>query len=123
MQLAAGSEPQGSLPFQPSRLAKAARLPREARKRSLDERFEAWLKTYPKMFELFERYALHAIASGHTRYSAKAVVERVRWHVTVERQAGEQFTFNNDYTSRLARMFIEKHPEHRDLFSTRALRS
>jgi hypothetical protein len=69
----------------------------------------------------FERLALQAIASGRCRFSARTLVELVRWHTAIE-QKGEPFKINNNLTPRLARWFLRKHPEHAGFFEMREQR-
>lgn len=69
------------------------------------------------VWEAFERFALEAAATGRKHFGAKLIVERVRWECEIE-QRGE-FKCNNNFTAYLARLFVTKYPEHRDLFEFR----
>lgn len=68
--------------------------------------------------DLFESYALTVIASGAKRYSADAVLHRIRWHHFVE-QGNRDFKINDHWSSSLARWFLAKHPEHIKFFEIR----
>ena len=69
--------------------------------------------------------------SGHHHFGAKAIMERVRWEVSVYMRrshfegyvatTGEQFKVNNNYTSRYARKLISEKPEFKGFFQTRRL--
>lgn len=87
----------------------------------LDRRFRAWDAANPEVYRLFERFSLQAARSGR-RIGAKAIVERMRWELRVETR-GDDFKLNNSYVSRLARKFVERHPEHAELFELRELRA
>ena len=90
------------------------RLPRP----SVEERFASFCRDNPAFLALFERFALDAAAAGLTRYSADAILHRIRWHVRVEMR-GEDYRVNNDYAAGLARWFVARHPEHAGFFETR----
>lgn len=88
---------------------------------SIDARFEAFIRENPRIVDLFERFALEVIRSGRQRYSADAICHRIRWHVAVETR-GDDFKLNDHFPSRLARLFMQKHPQHAGFFETRELR-
>lgn len=87
-------------------------------RRTIDK-FLAWHTRNPHVWRFFETFALKAIAAGQ-KLGAKAIAERVRWEVAVER--GEDFKVNNNFPAYYARVFALKHPAHRDYFETRTLR-
>lgn len=75
----------------------------------------------PEVCVMFEGYALQAIGSGVTRYSADAILHRIRWHHHVEK-GNRDFKANNNWTSALARWFVAKHPDMKGFFETRKLK-
>lgn len=86
-----------------------------------DDNFSKWMKFHkanPLVWKLFERYALEAINSGRRHYSARTIMERVRWHAEVTTKGGS-FKLNNNHVPYYARLFIQTHPEHADFFETR----
>jgi hypothetical protein len=68
--------------------------------------------------ELFERLALQVSKAGHNRYSADAVLHRIRWHMHIER-GNREFKCNDHWTAPLARWFLARHPELPKFFETR----
>lgn len=57
---------------------------------------------------------------GFVRYSADAILHRIRWHYRIDR--GERdFKCNDHWTSRLSRWAMDAHPDLDGLFETRAL--
>jgi hypothetical protein len=68
---------------------------------------------------LFEKLSLELAAREFTRYSARAVLHRIRWHFHVD-QGDKSFKCNNNWTPRMARWFMDKHPELGEFFATRA---
>lgn len=88
----------------------------------LDARFEKFHKDNPKIMELFLHFARQAKDSGLKRMGAKAIMERIRWHISVD-TIGSDFKCNNSYTSRYARLAVKEIPELKGLFEMRELRS
>ena len=68
---------------------------------------------------LFERFALEAVRSGVERYSADAVLHRIRWFCAVEKGVRD-FKCNNNWTAQLARWFMSVHPLYDGFFETRS---
>ena len=86
-----------------------------------DTRFDSFLtfhRNNPRVYRLFEMYALEAIASGRKHYSARAIMERVRWDCEITTRGG-QFKINNNHFPWYAKMFMEIHPEQSGFFMTR----
>lgn len=90
---------------------------------SLDERFQRFHRANPMVFDLFLRFTLQLKAQGRTHYSAKAVMERIRWHVDVETKGGEGFKINNSWTSRYTRLLEQLFPEHAGFYEKRSLKT
>lgn len=88
---------------------------------SLKEKWWAWHKENPQIYELFERFTMDAIRKGHKRLSAWLIVNRIRWETMVE-TTGEDFKISNDFIAYYARLFMALHPEHDGFFKTKQLR-
>lgn len=71
----------------------------------------------PHVWEEFERRALTMIAAGRPRYSARTIVEAIRWHFDAQTTSGDGFKINDHHSAYYARLFVAKHPEHREFFS------
>jgi hypothetical protein len=82
------------------------------------ERFKTFHASNPEVWRLFQKFAFDIMARGLDSYSAYAIVERIRWHVSVETR-GDSVKINNDFRPYYARMFVAKFPEHAGLFATR----
>lgn len=89
---------------------------------SLDSRFRAWITANPQVLDAFIALALQLHRAGRQHYGAKAIIERLRWEYAV-RTTGDDFRWNNNYTSRLARLAVAQRPELAPLFEFRELRS
>lgn len=89
---------------------------------TLDLDFAKFHEANPEIYVLFEQFARQAKAAGFKHYGAKSIVERIRWHCQVETHNGG-FKINNNLTSRYARLLAADHPEFKDFFRNRLLRS
>lgn len=87
----------------------------------MDQQFEDFVERNPHVVEIFVRLSLRAARSGH-RVGAKAVWERMRWELVVETDEASP-RLNNNYTSRMARLAMARHPELDGFFDIRELRS
>jgi hypothetical protein len=66
---------------------------------------------------LFEQLAL-SLSADRKRYSADAILHRIRWHFTVER-GDRDFKCNDHWTATLSRWFMVKYPHLNGFFETR----
>jgi hypothetical protein len=103
--------------------AVAGRRNRRIDRPSIQERFEAFHDANPRVFELFEMFALQLKEAGFERYSSDALLHRLRWHHDVEIRSVEPFKLNDHFTSRYARLLAERRPEFTGFFETRKVRT
>jgi hypothetical protein len=68
---------------------------------------------------LFEKLSLEIYRRGFVRYSARAVLHRIRWHYHIDK-GDMSFKCNNNWTPKLSRWFMDNHPELGEFFETRA---
>lgn len=83
-----------------------------------ESRFRRYHKENPAVYELFVRFTRQAISAGRKRFSATAIIQRIRWETAVTGNDG--FKINNNYSSYYARLFIREYPQHEGFFVTRA---
>lgn len=96
-------------------------MPKEKR-RPIDERFEDFNKANPLIFQLFLRFARAARTAGQHTFSAKRIIEQIRWEVIPQGPGDSGFRINNDFTSRYARLAVRLYPdEFGNFFTFRAL--
>ncbi len=67
----------------------------------------------------FEELALEVAARGYSRYSARTILHRLRWHFHIE-QGSRDFKCNDHWSPTLARWFMDQHPEYPNFFETRS---
>jgi len=92
-------------------------------KRSIQERYERWSAANPRAISLLERFAVEAHYAGR-RIGVKLLAERVRWELNVIiNHTDDPFRMNNDFTSRIARDLIARHPKLEETLETRRLRA
>ena len=87
----------------------------------IEERFKLFHEDNPQVWELFKRFTLEAIASGQSHYSSDAIVQRIRWHTTVEAKpvSADPTRVNDHYTGFYARLFHREFPQHDGFFRNR----
>ncbi len=90
---------------------------------TIQQKFQIYHEQNPNVYEAFKKYAFAAINGGRKKYSAKSILERVRWHLNFEIVGDETYKNNNNYTSRYARLFIQDYPEHKDFFEFREIKT
>lgn len=73
----------------------------------------------PAVVQMFEQLSLKIYSMGFSRYSARAILHRIRWHYTID-QGDKDFKCNNNWTPRLSRWFMDTHPHVGEFFETRA---
>jgi hypothetical protein len=85
------------------------------------ERAAAWLERNPAVWELFVRFAGEAKDAGLSRFSADAILHRIRWFVAVQTR-GDDFKVNNDWAAYMARKLMAERPEFAGFFELRRSR-
>ena len=85
------------------------------------EQFEKFNEDNPKVWQYFERFTLQAIQKGKKKISHWLIVNRIRWEIYIE-TTGDDFKINNNFIALYARLFVEKHPQHKTIFSLRKMK-
>ena len=85
------------------------------------EKWWAWHKANPKVWEKFEEYTFQAIQSGRKKYSQWAIINRIRWNEEIETKGGD-FKISNDYICFYARLFHARYPQYKGFFSIKPLK-
>tara|TARA_R110002126_G_scaffold118575_1_gene258779 strand:- start:739 stop:1029 length:291 start_codon:yes stop_codon:yes gene_type:complete len=77
----------------------------------------------PKVYQLFCKFTEQIIAAGFKSYSAKAVIERIRWHTDIVHNDGDEFKITNNHTAYYARHYMEMNPMYVGFFKTKEVKS
>jgi len=86
--------------------------------KTIAEKFEEYHRDNPHVFRLFKQYSEQALDRGYTKFSAKAVFERLRWHYQME-TVGDDFKLNNNYTAYYARLLMQSDIRFQNFFELR----
>ncbi len=95
--------------------------PRKTRADQILDAFEKFHAENPEVWQLFQRFALEAVASGAAHYSAHAIIHRIRWHTEIETRDFDGLKINNNFFPYYARMFHLALPERDGFFRNRKL--
>ena len=95
----------------------------ETRQDELQAEFDRYHEENPKVYEAFKRLTFQLINAGRENFSASAVVERIRWGVSIGEYGPDDFKINNNYRAFYARLFHVEHPNHDGFFRTRKQKS
>lgn len=89
---------------------------------SVLRRFNKWHSANPHVYQQFEKLAYQMLATGRKRYSARTIIEVMRWHYDLKTR-GDVFEINGDFVPIYVRLLIHHHPEFADFFELRTVRS
>lgn len=76
--------------------------------------FSKWLSENKRIYAAFKVKALEMALSGRKRYSARTIVEVIRWNTDLS-DSGITFKINDHYTPGMAKLFMrefgDRYPE------------
>lgn len=83
--------------------------------------FHEWASVNKHIVEWIEHEALRLKRAGFQHYSVKTLWEVARHHTALNEGPGSKWKLNNSWTSRVARLLIERRPELDGFFELRRL--
>jgi hypothetical protein len=91
---------------------------------SLDEQFDAWIRTThgQEVYLAVIARAFRLQRAGVTHYGIGAICEAIRFSWTI-RRGPDTWKVNNNWRSRMARLAMTEYPALEGFFETRELRS
>jgi hypothetical protein len=98
-------------------------LPFRTRQDEILANFARFHLANPSIWRLFQRFTLQLIRTGRERYSADALLHRIRWEIAIDAQDQSGLKINDHYSAWYARMFDQAYPKHRGFFERRRLKS
>jgi hypothetical protein len=88
---------------------------------TIDDKFRAFHDANPWLADELEKLADVEYRHGDGRIGIKYLIEVLRWNYR-RATTGQPFRIDNDFTSRYARLLVDRRPEFANLFETRTLR-
>lgn len=92
------------------------------RGKTIQERFENFHSLNPWVYRAICALARDLVARGRETMGIKWLTEVVRWQYARQTR-GDDFKLNNDYTSRYARLIMEREPDLATVFRIRKLQT
>jgi hypothetical protein len=86
---------------------------------STQDRFETFHAANPQVYKALVTLARKAKARGKTRVGIKALVEVVRWELSLETAGDFEFKVNNSHAPHFARLIMAQEPDLAGIFETR----
>jgi hypothetical protein len=93
---------------------------KETRADQIQAAFQAFALANPHVQHLFNSFSLEMVSAGRKHFSAKAVVERIRWETALQ-TTDPEVKINNNWTCLLARRFEALNPHLKGFFRNRKL--
>jgi hypothetical protein len=78
--------------------------------------FMKWHDLNPLIWVNFETFAFQAVHQRKKKISHWLIINRIRWEVFIS-TTGKDYKISNNYIAFYARLWREKYPEHKNLFS------
>jgi hypothetical protein len=72
----------------------------------------------PHVYLLFDKFTHQIISAGFRRYSADAVMHRIRWHTNIVAR-NPMLRMSNNHAAYYARLWMANNPQHTQLFELR----
>lgn len=88
---------------------------------TIEAKFEAFHTANPWVADELEKLADIEYRNGDGKIGIKYLIEVLRWNYR-RATTGQPFRISNDYSSRYARLLVQRRPEFANLFETRELR-
>lgn len=85
------------------------------------KRFVEWHSDNPHVYQEFKNLTFK-MAGRRKRYSARTIFEKMRWDYDIQ-TVGDVFEINGDFVPIYVRLLIHDHPQYREFFELRVVRS
>lgn len=97
--------------------------PKVAKEATIQERFEAFEAANPHVYVALRTLAFQMLNAGVRAYGIKGLFEICRWQLSMQTNGKEEFRLCNSFSSRYARLLVERNPELDGFFELRSLRA
>ena len=88
---------------------------------SIQQRFEAFHKANPRVYQELYKLASLMKGKGHKRIGMQMLIEKLRWEWYETTTNTDGFKINNDYAAHYSRLLMQEKPELAGLFSVRTV--
>jgi hypothetical protein len=88
----------------------------------LEQKFKEFDEANPDVWLLLIKFADEVAKTGRTKYSVKAIFERIRWHTEIETKSDTPFKLSNNHTAYYARKYMNTFPYRKGFFRLKKLR-
>ena len=75
----------------------------------LEDKFIKFHAQNPHVWREFKRLAFDALEKGHRNYSAKLIIEMIRWESKIETEKVDSFKILNYNEVKISNSFLEKY--------------
>tara|TARA_R110000823_G_scaffold28917_3_gene84178 strand:+ start:37 stop:366 length:330 start_codon:yes stop_codon:yes gene_type:complete len=73
----------------------------------------------PHVYEMFKGYIKEVKDAGKTKYSARTILHRMRWHANIETRRIDEFKIGDHHSPYYARMYMHQWPDDEGFFSVK----
>lgn len=99
-------------------------IPTGPEKPTIQAQFEEFHRKNPQVYRWLEYFTAQAVERGKHKLGIRMLWERVRWEVYMSTDdPSSEYKINDHYHSRYVRLLVSEHPEYKDLFEMRRLRT
>lgn len=81
------------------------------------EKFRKFHDENPHIYNEFKKLANKMRVTGRKKYSAKMIINVLRWERDLQTKSNDEFKLNDLYQSMYARLLAYHHPEFENFFS------
>ncbi len=92
-------------------------------KTAIEANFLEFDQCNPEVWEMFKSFARELICAGQRKFSADAILHRIRWQIAINNISnpnGDRYKINNNFSAFYARKWRTENREFADFFSTRS---
>ena len=82
--------------------------------------YEKWHKYHtenPQVYKEFCNRAKWAFKKGVRKYSARTIIETIRWSYLIKTNSADTFKISNSYSPFYARLFAQEFPQLKEIFN------
>jgi hypothetical protein len=91
---------------------------------TLRDQFNRYHAAHPEVYDEIVRLARIVKEKGsYSTYSIQAIIERIRWHFSIEKSLGDSFKINNNHAKFYSELAMKQEPDLKGFFKTRIRRA